>query len=79
MDFKVFYQGEIQFWIDGKKLIQWSDPQFFPDGKWGLAHDLLKADACAIYDNFAVCGLQVPFVSILTNKGIRSSVRCAKK
>ncbi len=59
-----FYQGEVQLWMDGKKLMKWSDPKSTPEGRFGLAHDFWKSTGFAYYDNFAVCNLSAPFVSI---------------
>jgi hypothetical protein len=56
-----FYQGEVQIWMDGKKLVKWTDPQASPQGSWSLAHDFWRANASAVYDNFAVCGLKASF------------------
>ena len=56
-----YYQGEVQIWMDGKKLVKWTDPQGTKEGRWRLAHDFWKANSSAAYDNFAVCGLKAPF------------------
>ena len=58
------YQGEVQYWIDGKKLIKWTDPHPLPEGGWSLGFDFWKADASAYFDNFAICSLKAPFESI---------------
>jgi hypothetical protein len=62
------FQGEYQIWIDGKLAGKWVDTNPIPEGYFAIANDFWKADASAIYDNFAVCKLYEPFVSIFTKK-----------
>jgi hypothetical protein len=58
------YQGEVQLWLNEKKLVKWIDPQPVAEGAFSFAHDFWKANSSAVYDNFAVCGLKAPFVTM---------------
>ena len=62
------YQGENQIWIDGRMMGKWTDPDPFVDGYMSFEHDFWKGDAYAYYDNFAVCNLKAPFVSIFAEE-----------
>ncbi len=62
------YQGQIQVWIDGKKLIDYTDPQPLPPGTIGLEVHILKDASTAYYfDDLSVCGLSGPFTTSLYN------------
>jgi len=60
------HQGEFQIWIDGSLMGKWTDPQYFEEGYFTIEHDFWKGDAIAYYDNFSVCQLDAPFVSIFS-------------
>lgn len=62
------YQGENQIWIDGSMMGRWTDPEPISEGLFTIEHDFWKGDAYAYYDNFSVCGLSAPFVSILAEE-----------
>lgn len=62
------YQGENQIWIDGRMMGRWTDPEPFAEGYMSFEHDFWKGDAYAYYDNFAVCNLNAPFVSIFADE-----------
>ena len=58
------YQGEIQLWIDGAQMLKWTDQEPVEDGYFTIEHDFWKAGSYAHYDDFSVCGLNAPFVSM---------------
>ena len=58
------YQGEIQLWIDGAQMLKWKDQEPVDDGYFTIEHDFWKAGSYAHYDDFSVCGLNAPFVSM---------------
>ena len=62
------YQGEIQLWIDGIYMTQWTDQQPIEEGYFTIEHDFWKGGSYAHYDNFSVCGLNAPFTSIFTKE-----------
>lgn len=62
------YQGEVQLWIDGRYMAQWADQQPIEEGVFTIEHDFWKGGSYAHYDNFAVCGLNAPFVSIFAEE-----------
>jgi hypothetical protein len=62
------YQGEFQLWIDGRLMNQWTDQQPVEEGYFTIEHDFWKAGSVAHYDNFSVCGLNAPFVSIFAEE-----------
>jgi len=64
----VSYQGENQLWIDGKRMGAWTDPDPLSEGFFAIEQDFWKADAYSYYDNFVVCNLKAPFVSILAEE-----------
>lgn len=60
------YQGVIQVWVDGKKLISFTDPNPLPPGTIGLeAHVLKDAKTAYYFDDLSVCGLSAPFSASL--------------
>ncbi len=61
-------QGEIQIWIDGRRMGMWTDPEPIAEGYFTLEHDFWKGDAYVYYDNFSVCGLSEPFQSIFAEE-----------
>jgi hypothetical protein len=61
-------QGENQVWIDGRMMGRWEDPEPLTEGWMTIEHDFWTADAHAYYDNFAVCNLNAPFVSIFAEE-----------
>ncbi|MHC1785421.1 MAG: carboxypeptidase-like regulatory domain-containing protein [Anaerolineaceae bacterium] len=62
------YQGEYQIWADGKMLGKWLDPNPIPEGYVSIANDFWKPDSSAVYDDFTVCSLSAPFVSLYVKK-----------
>ena len=64
----VSYQGENQLWIDGRMMGSWTDPNPLSEGFFAIEQDFWKADSYAYYDNFAVCNLKAPFVSIFADE-----------
>ena len=62
------YNGEIQYWMDGKVIKRFQDPGALSDGTFGIGGTgLLGASELPIYiDDISVCGLSAPFTSLLT-------------
>lgn len=59
------YQGVIEVWLDGKKLLSYSDPQPLPPGSIGLEMHLREGVQTVFwFDDLAVCGLSAPFVPL---------------
>ncbi len=58
-----FYNGNIQVWMDGKKMIVYEDKEPFPAGTIGLEPHF-NADGVIYYDNLVVCELNGPFVTL---------------
>jgi len=58
------YQGELQIWRDGKRLGKWTDPQPIPEGSLTVEMDFWKPETKVYLDDFSVCELSAPFVSI---------------
>jgi hypothetical protein len=62
------YQGLIQIWVDGKKLIEYRDPKPLPLGMIGLEGHIFKDPKTAYYfDNLSVCELTAPFATSIYN------------
>jgi hypothetical protein len=60
------YNGLIEVWADGKKLVSYQDPKPLPAGTIGLEVHLFKdAEVTFSYDDFSVCELSAPFASIV--------------
>ena len=61
------YQGNIQMWLDGKPVIDFTDPEPLPEktpGIWiGPFTD--KSITVLYFDDIRVCGLNAPFASLL--------------
>ncbi len=64
----VSYQGDNQLWIDGRMMGSWTDPDPISEGFFAIEQDFWKADSYTYYDNFAVCNLNAPFVSIFAEE-----------
>ncbi len=59
------YNGLTEVWLDGKKLLNYSDPQVLPPGTIGLELHLKDGAKMIFYfDNISVCELAAPFVSM---------------
>ncbi len=58
-----FFNGEVQVWLNGKKMIVYKDKSPFPPGTIGLEPHF-QNDGVIYFDNMAVCELASPFVSL---------------
>jgi hypothetical protein len=58
-----YYSGEVQVWMNGKKLVIYTDKNPLPPGTIGLEPHFNGA-GIIYYDNLAVCELNAPFVSL---------------
>jgi len=57
-----YFQGLVQIWVDGKKQIEWQDPQPLPPGTIGLeAHAPNDPNTMYFFDDLSVCELSAPF------------------
>lgn len=60
------YQGSIQVWVDGKKAIDYTDPQPLPAGMISLeAHAPKDPNTAYYFDDLSVCELTAPFSTSL--------------
>ncbi len=61
-----YFSGNLQLWVDGKRLANYTDPTPLPAGTIGLEGHILK-DANTVYyfDDLSVCGLSAPFSTTL--------------
>jgi hypothetical protein len=57
------YNGALQVWMNGKKMIAYSDKKLLPPGTIGLEPHF-NGEGTIYYDNLAVCELTAPFVSM---------------
>ena len=56
----------VQVWIDGKKLIEYQDPQPLPAGMISLeAHAPQDPNTMYYFDDLSVCELSAPFTTSL--------------
>ena len=60
------FQGNIQLWIDGKPVIDFTDPEPLPPGHMGIFIGPFtdKSITVMYFDAISVCGLSAPFVSM---------------
>jgi hypothetical protein len=60
------FEGSVQLWIDGNRILNYTDPRPLPAGSIGLEiiGNATAADAVLSFDNITVCELTEPFVSI---------------
>jgi hypothetical protein len=59
-----YYQGNIQVWADGKKIIDYTDPQPLPPGMISLeAHVPNDRNTVYYFDDLSVCDLGAPFAA----------------
>jgi hypothetical protein len=58
------YQGVIEVWADGTRLMSYEDPQPVPAGTIGLELWLSGSDTVVYFDNISVCELSAAFTSI---------------
>ena len=59
-----YFQGQIQVWVDGKKQIEWQDPQPLPPGMISLeAHAPNDPNTMYYFDDLSVCELSAPFAA----------------
>jgi hypothetical protein len=60
------YQGMIQVWLDGKKIIEYVDPQPLPAGMISLeAHAPKDPNTFYYFDDLSVCELSAPFATTM--------------
>jgi hypothetical protein len=64
-----FFEGTVEFWIDGVRFLSYEDPKPWPRG--GITIDVgldetLDADALIYFDDAVVCELTAPFVPMPT-------------
>ena len=59
------FQGNIQLWIDGKPVIDFTDPEPIPPGGIGIWIGPFTAESLTVmyFDDIRVCGLSAPFAS----------------
>ena len=58
------YEGLIQVWLDGEKLVEYQDPQPLPAGMISLeAHAPNDANTTYSFDDLSVCELSAPFAT----------------
>jgi hypothetical protein len=58
------YQGLIQVWVDGEKLMEYQDPQPLPAGMISLeAHAPKDPNTTYFFDDLSVCELSAPFAT----------------
>jgi hypothetical protein len=61
-----YFQGNIQVWVDGKKIIDYTDPQPLPPGMISMeAHVPNDPNTTYAFDDLSVCGLSGPFSTSL--------------
>lgn len=62
------YQGQIQLWIDGKKVMEYTDNVPLPPGNIGIFIGAFTEPSTTVlyFDNISVCGLSAPFATIFT-------------
>lgn len=60
------YEGELEVWIDGYRILAYTDPNPLPEG--GIHIEVKPEDGQTIYyfDNVIVCGLSAPYVPMPT-------------
>ena len=64
MSFEVSnYNGELQVWMNGKKLVLYKDKNPLPPGTIGLEPHF-NGEGVIYYDNLAVCEISAPFVPL---------------
>ena len=59
------FEGIVSVWVDGKRLMEYTDPMPVPPGTIGLEFWLKGANATIYIDDMSVCELSAPFVSIV--------------
>jgi hypothetical protein len=60
------FQGLIQVWLDGEKLVEYQDPQPLPAGMISLeAHAPNDGNTTYAFDDLAVCELSGPFTTTM--------------
>jgi hypothetical protein len=58
------FDGLLQVWLDGEKLLAYQDPKPLPEGTISIGlGDSMVEDSMVYYDNLLVCELTAPFVS----------------
>ncbi len=61
-----YYQGQVQVWVDGKKQIEYQDPQPLPPGMISMeVHAPKDPKTMYYFDDLAVCELEAPFTTSL--------------
>lgn len=60
------YQGHTQLWIDGKKVMEYTDTVPLPPGNIGIWIGAFTEPSTTVlyFDNISVCGLGAPFASM---------------
>jgi hypothetical protein len=59
------YQGDTQVWVDGRKMIDYTDPKLMPPGTIGIEVHMFKGPQVSYYfDNLAICQLKAPFETL---------------
>lgn len=66
-DFEIStFNGTSELWVDGDKVVSYTDPQPLEGGTIGLEVHLFEGSNSIYYfDNMAVCGLSAPFETIV--------------
>lgn len=61
------YQGHIQLWIDGKKVMEYTDTAPLPPGDIGIWIGAFTEPSTTVlyFDDISVCGLSAPFASMV--------------
>jgi len=57
-----YFDGTHQVWLDGKKIMEYKDPQPYPEGTIGFEEHLDQTKTTQFYmDNLVVCELTAPY------------------
>lgn len=59
------HEGLTGVWLDGKRLLEYEDPQPIPPGTIGLELWLSGSETIVYFDDISVCELSAPFISIV--------------
>ncbi len=59
------HEGLTGVWLDGKRLLEYEDPQPIPPGTIGFELWLSGSETIVYFDDMSVCELSTPFISIV--------------
>jgi hypothetical protein len=61
-----YFQGLVQVWVDGEKILEYQDPQPMPPGTISLeAHVPNDPNTAYYFDDLSVCELSAPFATTM--------------